>query len=59
MFRGFGQAKFPDGGSDLGSNQFSILPPAASKNNARFKSGQYQPKSGQYQPKNNHLTLLI
>jgi len=26
-FHRFGQAKFPDGGSVLGSNQFSILPP--------------------------------
>ncbi len=25
-FKGFGQAKFPDGGMDLGSSQFSILP---------------------------------
>jgi len=25
-FHGFGQAKFPDGGSVLGSSQFSILP---------------------------------
>jgi len=25
-FNGFGQAKFPDGGSILGSSQFSILP---------------------------------
>jgi hypothetical protein len=25
-FHGFGQAKFPDSGSDLGSSQFSILP---------------------------------
>jgi len=26
LFRGFVQAKFSDGGSVLGSNQFSILP---------------------------------
>jgi len=26
VFHGFGQAKFPDGGSVLGSSQFSILP---------------------------------
>jgi len=26
VFHGFGQAKFPDGGSVLGSNQFSVLP---------------------------------
>jgi len=25
-FHGFGQAKYPDGGSVLGSSQFSILP---------------------------------
>jgi len=25
-FHGFGQGKFPDGGSALGSSQFSILP---------------------------------
>jgi hypothetical protein len=25
-FQAFGQAKFPDGGSILGSSQFSILP---------------------------------
>jgi len=25
-FHGFGQAKFPNGGSALGLNQFSILP---------------------------------
>jgi len=25
-FHRFGQAKFPDGGLDLGSSQFSILP---------------------------------
>jgi len=29
-----------NGGSVLGGSQFSILPPAASKNTARFKSGQ-------------------
>jgi len=29
-FHGFGQAKFPNVGSVLGSSQFSILPPAAS-----------------------------
>ncbi len=26
MFHEFGQAKFPDGGSVLGSSQFSLLP---------------------------------
>ncbi len=35
VFHGLGQAKFPDGGSVLGSSQFST-----SKNNTRFKSGQ-------------------
>jgi len=39
-FHRFGQAKFPDGGSVLGLSQFSILPPAASKNDAWFKSDQ-------------------
>jgi len=41
-FHIFGQAEFPDGGLDLGSSQFSILPqpPAAFMNNAQFKSGQ-------------------
>jgi len=26
VFHGFGQAKFPDGGSILGSSQFTLLP---------------------------------
>jgi hypothetical protein len=26
VFRGFGQAKYPNGGSTLGSSQFSLLP---------------------------------
>jgi len=26
VFRGFGQAKYPNGGSALGSSQFSLLP---------------------------------
>jgi len=47
MFHGFGQAKFPDGGLVLGSSQFAILSPAASKNNARFKSGQNRLESKQ------------
>jgi len=36
VFQGFGQAKFPDGGSAIGLSQFSLLPQllAASKNNA-------------------------
>jgi len=40
VFHRFGQAKFPNGGLVLGSSQFSVLPPAASKNHAQFKSGQ-------------------
>jgi len=51
-FHRFGQAKFPDGGSVLGSSQFFILPEAATKNTARFKRGQNWPK-------NNHLASLI
>jgi len=58
-FHRFGQAKFPNGGSVLGSSQFSVLPqlfstaPAASKNDdAWFKSGQNQLK-------NKQLALLI
>jgi len=39
-FHGFGQAKFPDGGSVLGSSQVSILPQLPQKNDARFKRGQ-------------------
>jgi len=41
-FHRFGQAKFPDGGSVLGSSQLSIFntAPAASKNDTWFKSGQ-------------------
>jgi len=31
-FHRFGQAKFPDGGSVLGSSQFSILPQLPLKN---------------------------
>jgi len=40
-FHGFGLAKFPDGGSALGSSKpiFNTAP-AASKNDARFKRGQ-------------------
>jgi len=46
VFHRFGQANFPDGGSILGSSQFSILPAAsaASKNNTQIKSGQNQSK---------------
>jgi len=39
-FHRFGQAKFPDGGSVLGSSQFSVLPQLPQKNDAQFKSGQ-------------------
>jgi hypothetical protein len=39
-FHGFGQAQFPDGGSVLGSSQFSMQVPAASKNTTDFKNGQ-------------------
>jgi len=48
-FHGFGQVEFPDGGSILG---FFNTAPAASKNNAPFKSGQNCLK-------NNHIALLI
>ncbi len=51
-FHGFGEAEFPDGGSVLGSSQFSILPPVALKNTPGVKSGQNRPK-------NNHLAMLI
>jgi len=53
-FHRFGQANFPDGGSVLGSSQFSVLPQllAASKNNARFKWGQNRLK-------NKQLALII
>jgi len=40
-FHRFGQAKFPNGGSVLGSNEpIFTHAPATSKNDARFKSGQ-------------------
>ncbi len=39
-FHQFGQAKFPDNGSILGSSQFSILPLQPLKNDAQFKSDQ-------------------
>jgi len=44
-FHIFGQAKFPDCNSDLGSSQFSTLPQLRPKNNAQFKSGQNRPKN--------------
>jgi len=40
VFHGFGQSKFADGGSILGSSQFTVLAPAPSKINTQFKSGQ-------------------
>jgi len=40
LFHRFGQAKFPNGGSVLGLSQFSVLPPATSKNDSWFKRGQ-------------------
>jgi hypothetical protein len=42
MFHGFGQAKFENSGLILGSSKFILQPmaPAASKNNALFKSSQ-------------------
>jgi len=52
VFHGFGQAKFPDGGSVLGSSQFSILPLVAFKNTSGLKSGKNRPK-------NNLLAKLI
>jgi len=39
-FHRFGQAKFPDGGSVLGTSQIFSTAPAASKNDAQFKRGQ-------------------
>ena len=54
VFRGFGQAKVADGGSILGTSQLSSLTIVriASKNNARFKSGQNRIE-------NNHLRFFI
>jgi len=39
-FHGFGQAKLPNGGSVLGSSQFSVILQLPSKNDAQFKRGQ-------------------
>jgi len=39
-FHGFGQAKFAYGGSISGFSQIYANAPAASKNDAQFKSGQ-------------------
>ncbi len=36
----FGQAKFTNGGSTLGSSQFTYTAPAAFKNDTHIKSGQ-------------------
>jgi len=38
-FHRFGQAKFSEGGSVLGSSQFFVFAPAASKNATHFNSG--------------------
>jgi len=51
-FHGFVQAKFLFSGSILGFSQFTLLPQAASKNDAQLKSGQNQLE-------NNHLPPLI
>jgi len=51
-FLGFVQVKFPYSGSILGSSEFTLLPQAASKNDAQLKSGQNQLE-------NNHLPPLI
>jgi hypothetical protein len=40
VFQGFSKAKSANGGSILSSSQFFDTAPAASKNEARFKSGQ-------------------
>jgi hypothetical protein len=40
VFQGFRQAKSANGGSILSSSQFFDTTPAASKNEAHFKSGQ-------------------
>jgi len=41
VFHGFGQAKFANGGSILGSSQFTLCTAAAaSKNETRFKKVQ-------------------
>ncbi len=52
-FHRFGQAKFPDGGSVLGSSQFSILPQLPLKTMLCLN------KSGQNCPKIKKLALLI
>ena len=52
-FPRFGQAKFADGGSILGSSQFSQLPQLPLKTTLNFKKGQNRLKN------NHHLPLLI
>jgi len=53
MFRGFGRAKFADGGSILGSSRFALLPHQLPlKTMLDFKRRQNQLK-------NNHLDLII
>jgi len=53
VFHGFGQAKFPDGGSVLGSSQFQHWHAAAASKNDT------QSKSGQTWLDKNYLALLI
>jgi len=50
-FHRLGQAKFPDGGSVLGSSQFSIMP--------QLPLNDAQLKSGQNRLENKQLALLI
>jgi len=50
VFQGLGQAKFPDGGSVLGLNQFSILHQLPQKKVPHFKSGKNQPKHTDLSP---------
>jgi len=52
VFHGFGQAKFADGGSILGSSQFTQLPQVRIKMMLKFKKGQNRLK-------NNQLASLI
>jgi hypothetical protein len=43
-FHGFGQAKFPDGGSVLGSSQFTQLPQLPLKTTLNLKVVKINPK---------------
>jgi hypothetical protein len=52
VFHGFWQAKLADGGTILGSSQFTLLPQLPLKKGAQFKSGQNQLE-------NNRLASLI